>query len=143
MSSDFIERLQHGPVLCDGAMGTQLHAHGVTFDHSLDGLNLTQPEIVLNVHRGYVEAGADLLETNTFGGNRFRLHTNPLQFGSPWPAIAPVWQTRRRMPSCFIWETMLAVAGAQNGFGGSGGAEKSPPSRGPNTTTAASAPSSV
>src|SRR5512139_1106539 len=79
MSSDFIERLQHGPVLCDGAMGTQLHAHGVTFDHSLDGLNLTQPEVVLNVHRGYVEAGADLLETNTFGGNRFRLLEHDLE----------------------------------------------------------------
>ena len=73
MSTTFIERLQRGPVLCDGAMGTQLHAHGITFEHSLDGLNLTQPEVVLNVHRGYVEAGADLLETNTFGGNRFRL----------------------------------------------------------------------
>src|SRR5512135_3125169 len=79
MTSDFIERLQHGPVLCDGAMGTQLHAHGVTFDHSLDGLNLTQPEVVLNVHRGYVEAGADLLETNTFGGNRFRLLEHDLE----------------------------------------------------------------
>ncbi len=73
MSNDFIERLKRGPVLCDGAMGTQLHAHGIPFEHSLDGLNLTQPEVVLNVHRGYVEAGADLLETNTFGGNRFRL----------------------------------------------------------------------
>jgi methionine synthase / methylenetetrahydrofolate reductase(NADPH) len=71
--TDFLERLQRDPVLCDGAMGTQLHAHGITFEHSLDGLNLTQPEVVLNVHRGYVEAGADLLETNTFGGNRFRL----------------------------------------------------------------------
>src|SRR5512143_89478 len=76
---DFIERLQRGPLLCDGAMGTQLHAHGITFDHSLDGLNLTQPEIVLSVHRGYVEAGADLLETNTFGGNHFRLLEHDLE----------------------------------------------------------------
>ena len=79
MSNDFIERLQRGPLLCDGAMGTQLHAHGITFDHSLDGLNLTQPEIVLTVHRGYVEAGADLLETNTVGGNRFRLLEHDLE----------------------------------------------------------------
>ena len=79
MSNDFIERLQHGPVLCDGAMGTQLHAHGISFERSLDGLNLTQPEVVLNVHRGYVEAGADLLETNTFGGNRFRLLEHGLE----------------------------------------------------------------
>jgi homocysteine S-methyltransferase len=79
MDNDFIRRLQHGPVLCDGAMGTQLHAHGITFDHSLDGLNLTQPEIVLNIHRGYVEAGADLLETNTFGGNCFRLLEHDLE----------------------------------------------------------------
>jgi homocysteine S-methyltransferase len=79
MSNDFIERLRHGPVLCDGAMGTQLHAHGITFERSLDGLNLTQPEVVLSVHRGYVEAGADLLETNTFGGNRFRLLEHDLE----------------------------------------------------------------
>ncbi len=79
MNGDLIERLQRGPVLCDGAMGTQLHAHGVTFDHSLDGVNLTQPEMVLSVHRGYVEAGADLLETNTFGGNRFRLLEHDLE----------------------------------------------------------------
>src|SRR5512141_955832 len=79
MNNDFIERLQRGPLLCDGAMGTQLHAHGITFDHSLDGLTLTQPEIVLNIHRGYVEAGADLLETNTFGGNRFRLLEHDLE----------------------------------------------------------------
>ena len=79
MSNDFIERLQRGPLLCDGAMGTQLHAHGVAFEHSLDGLNLTRPEVVLSVHRGYVEAGADLLETNTFGGNRFRLLEHDLE----------------------------------------------------------------
>ncbi len=79
MSNDFIERLQHGLVLCDGAMGTQLHARGITFDHSLDGLNLTQPEMVLNIHRSYVEAGADLLETNTFGGNHFRLLEHDLE----------------------------------------------------------------
>src|SRR5512137_1258598 len=79
MTNDFMARLQRGPVLCDGAMGTQLHAHGITFDHSLDGLNLTRPEVVLGVHRGYVEAGADLLETNTFGGNRFRLLEHELE----------------------------------------------------------------
>ncbi len=77
--TDFLERLRRGPMLCDGAMGTQLHAHGITFDHSLDGLNLTQPEVVLSVHRGYVQAGADLLETNTFGGNRFRLLEHELE----------------------------------------------------------------
>lgn len=79
MSNEFFERLQRGPVLCDGAMGTQLHAHGITFNHSLDGLNLTQPETVLAIHRGYVEAGADLLETNTFGGNCFRLQEHDLE----------------------------------------------------------------
>ena len=77
--TDFLDHLQRGPILCDGAMGTQLHAHGITFDHSLDGLNLTQPEMVLSVHRGYVEAGTDLLETNTFGGNRFRLLEHELE----------------------------------------------------------------
>ncbi len=79
MGNDFIERLQRGPVLCDGAMGTQLHARGISFDRSLDGLNLTQPEAALEVHRSYVEAGAEILETNTFGGNRFRLLEHDLE----------------------------------------------------------------
>lgn len=74
----FLRRLAQGPLLADGAMGTMLYAHGATFDRSLDDLNRTHPEWVAEVHRRYLEAGADLIETNTFGANRIRLERNEL-----------------------------------------------------------------
>lgn len=57
----------------DGAMGTELYAHGVPFSHSFEGLNLTSPQLVKDVHLSYVKAGAEIVETNTFGANRLRL----------------------------------------------------------------------
>ena len=54
-------------------MGTQLHAHGVSFERSFDELNLTQPKVVEEIHRAYISAGAELIETNTFGANRIKL----------------------------------------------------------------------
>ncbi|TMG15873.1 MAG: bifunctional homocysteine S-methyltransferase/methylenetetrahydrofolate reductase, partial [Chloroflexi bacterium] len=72
-SNPFLERLRRGPLLGDGAMGTQLHARGVSFQRSFDELNLTEPEIVEEIHRAYISAGAELIETNTFGANRIKL----------------------------------------------------------------------
>src|SRR6202171_2641601 len=69
----FLERLRRGPLLGDGAMGTQLHARGVSFERSFDELNLTEPRIVEEIHRAYISAGAELIETNTFGANRIKL----------------------------------------------------------------------
>src|ERR1700731_3472692 len=69
----FLERLRRGPLLGDGAMGTQLHARGVSFERSFDELNLTEPKIVEEIHRAYISAGAELIETNTFGANRIKL----------------------------------------------------------------------
>jgi len=60
-------------VVSDGAMGTMLYATGVSLNRSFDELNLISPRLVKEVHMGYVKAGAELLETNTFGANRFRL----------------------------------------------------------------------
>jgi len=77
MTHPFRARLASGPLLADGAMGTMLHAAGVPIDDSFDHLNLTNPGLVASVHRGYLAAGADLIETNTFGANRIRLE----QFG--------------------------------------------------------------
>ena len=57
----------------DGAMGTELYASGVFVNVSYDGLNLETPEIVENVHRNYVNAGAEVIETNTFGANPVKL----------------------------------------------------------------------
>lgn len=68
----FLDQLT-SPLLADGAMGTMLHAQGIPFDRCFDALNLEQPEMVLNIHRQYVQAGARLLLTNTFGANRYKL----------------------------------------------------------------------
>jgi homocysteine S-methyltransferase len=60
-------------MLADGAMGTQLYARGVAFDQNFDELNLSDPKLVGKIHRDYLAAGAELIETNTFGANRMRL----------------------------------------------------------------------
>ena len=60
-------------LVCDGAMGTMLYAKGVFINKSFDALNLTQPDLVAEVHQEYVRAGADIIETNTFGANRIKL----------------------------------------------------------------------
>jgi len=62
-----------GPLLLDGAMGSLLYERGVLHTRSYDELNLSQPELIKTVHADYVHAGADLIETNTFGGNRIAL----------------------------------------------------------------------
>ena len=69
----FIEALNQRVLVCDGAMGTMLYAKGVFINKSFDALNFTQPDIVFEVHQEYVRAGADILETNTFGANRIKL----------------------------------------------------------------------
>ncbi len=61
-----------GPVLADGAMGSMLHMHGVDYGH-FDEVNLTHPEVVIEIHRAYIEAGAQVVMTNTFGANRYKL----------------------------------------------------------------------
>ncbi|MDQ7844886.1 MAG: homocysteine S-methyltransferase family protein, partial [Armatimonadota bacterium] len=69
----FLVRLNQGVLLADGAMGTQLYARGVPFDQCFDELNLTAPELVRGIHLDYLASGAELIETNTFGANRFKL----------------------------------------------------------------------
>jgi methionine synthase I (cobalamin-dependent)/5,10-methylenetetrahydrofolate reductase len=75
-----VERLfAGGTVLCDGAMGTMLYARGVFINKCYDELNLSQPELVREIHAEYLQAGAEVVETNTFGANRFRLEHFGLQ----------------------------------------------------------------
>jgi homocysteine S-methyltransferase len=66
-------------VLCDGAMGSMLYGRGVFINRCYDELNVTQPELVREVHREYLQAGAEILETNTFGANRIRLERYGLE----------------------------------------------------------------
>src|ERR1700760_2444466 len=61
------------PVLADGAMGTVLYARGVFINRCYDELNLSDPNLILSIHEEYLQAGAEIIETNTFGANRFRL----------------------------------------------------------------------
>jgi 5-methyltetrahydrofolate--homocysteine methyltransferase len=65
-------------VVCDGAMGTMIHSKGIPVGASFDEVNLSQPGIVQEIHRAYVEAGADILETNTFGASRIKLESHGL-----------------------------------------------------------------
>jgi len=78
MQPKFLDRLTNGPLLADGAMGTMLHAHGIGFDQCFDELNLTNTVAVAEVHRGYIEAGAQVILTNTFGSNRYKLSKHGL-----------------------------------------------------------------
>src|SRR5207342_3899708 len=71
--NQFAEILASRPLLADGAMGTVLYARGIFINRCYDELNLSDPGLILAVHEEYLQAGAEILETNTFGANRFRL----------------------------------------------------------------------
>src|SRR3954454_13754824 len=69
----FLDALRERVLVCDGAMGTMLYSRGVFINKSFDAMNLTQAPLVEAVHQEYVLAGADIIETNTFGANRSKL----------------------------------------------------------------------
>jgi homocysteine S-methyltransferase len=69
----FLDAIDERVLVCDGAMGTMLYAKGVFINRCFDALNLAEPARVAEVHREYVRAGADVIETNTFGANRIKL----------------------------------------------------------------------
>ena len=78
MPGNFIERLKAAPVLCDGAMGTLLYAKGIFINRCYDELNLSQPDLIRGLHHEYLQAGAEVIETNTFGANSTRLERHGL-----------------------------------------------------------------
>src|SRR5258708_20840168 len=69
----FVDIFGDRPMLADGAMGTVLYARGIFINRCYDELNLSDPGLILSVHEEYLQAGAEILGTNTFGANRFRL----------------------------------------------------------------------
>src|SRR5215831_6852356 len=79
MREPFLQKLEKRVLVCDGAMGTQLYSKGVAFSRCFDELSLTLPQLVKEVHLGYVKAGADVFQTNTFGANRPRLQKFELE----------------------------------------------------------------
>ncbi len=73
MNSKFLNQLLQHPLVFDGAMGTMIYQRGVFLNTCYDDLSTSQPNIISEIHRDYVAAGADVIETNTFGANRIRL----------------------------------------------------------------------
>src|SRR2546429_2009542 len=73
MEHPILNQLHQRPLLCDGAMGSLLYARGVTYEQCFDALNLSQPELISDIHREYINAGAEVIETNSFGANRAKL----------------------------------------------------------------------
>lgn len=79
MKQDFWQLLNSTTILTDGAMGTMLNARGVSFEKCFDELNITNPAVVAEVHREYIEAGAQVILSNTFSANRYKLEKFGLQ----------------------------------------------------------------
>src|SRR6187399_1269330 len=75
---DLRARLAAGPVVADGAMGTMLYAKGVYLHRCYDEVNLTAPEMVEAIHLEYLRAGAEVIETNSFGANPPKLSRHGL-----------------------------------------------------------------
>ena len=69
----FTDALGQRLIVCDGAMGTMLHAAGCALDRALPEVNLSDPKLVAAIHESYISAGADVIQTNTFGANRLWL----------------------------------------------------------------------
>ena len=79
MAADLLTRLREAPLLCDGAMGSVLYGKGVFINRCYDELNLSQPDLIRSVHQEYLQAGADIIETNTYGATSFRLIKHGLE----------------------------------------------------------------
>lgn len=79
MKENFLDELKHKPLLFDGAMGTEIYKRGIFINKCYDELNLSKPELIIQIHSDYKKAGADVLETNTFGANKFKLQSFQLQ----------------------------------------------------------------
>ena len=112
MPSDLLTRLKTSPVLCDGAMGTLLYAKGIFINRSYDELNVSQPDLIRAIHHEYLQAGAEIIETNTFGGNSFRLARHSLVNGVRSINVAGARLAREAAKSFDVW-----VAGAVGPLG--------------------------
>src|SRR5688572_20743149 len=74
----FLDTIRKTIVVFDGAMGSLLYERGVFVTQNFEQLNVTRPDLVKKIHAEYVEAGAQVIETNTFGANSFRLERHGL-----------------------------------------------------------------
>jgi homocysteine S-methyltransferase len=99
----FLNRLKESdrPIVADGAMGTLLHDRGIKIDACFDALNLTQPATVADIHRDFIQAGAEVIKTNTFGANRTKLDRHGLTDRVEEINIAAVNLVQRVMMASF------------------------------------------
>lgn len=79
MTARFLTALEEGPLVFDGAVGTQLYERGIFINKCFDAANLSAPDLVVAVHENYIDAGADLVTTNTFAANRIKLKRHGLE----------------------------------------------------------------
>jgi methionine synthase / methylenetetrahydrofolate reductase(NADPH) len=103
MAGNFIDRLKKAPVLCDGAMGTLLYSKGIFINRCYDELNLSQPELIRGIHHEYLQAGAEIIETNTFGANGPRLARHSLADKVHDINVAGVRVAREAAKSFDVW----------------------------------------
>src|SRR5499425_1700841 len=103
MAADLLSRIKQSAVLCDGAMGTLLYAKGIFINRSYDELNLSQPDLIRGIHHEYLQAGAEMVETNTFGANSFRLARHSLADKVREVNLAGVRLAREAAKSFDVW----------------------------------------
>ncbi len=96
------------PILRDGAMGTMLHSYGIGIDACFDHLNITRPALVAQIHRAYIEAGAQIIQTNTFGANRYKLAEHDLEDAVEAINRAGVELARRVVMGAFRDDVLIA-----------------------------------
>src|SRR5215510_5337570 len=103
MADDLLSRIKQSPVLCDGAMGTLLYSKGIFINRCYDELNLSQPDLIRGIHHEYLQAGAEIIETNTFGANSFRLARHSLADKVREVNLAGVRLAREAAKSFDVW----------------------------------------
>ncbi len=103
MAADLLARMKQSPVLCDGATGTLLYAKGIFINRCYDELNESQPDLIRQLHHEYLQAGAEIIETNTFGGNSFRLGRHSLENRVREINLAGVRVAREAAKSFDVW----------------------------------------
>ena len=103
MATDLLTRLKESAVLCDGATGTLLYAKGIFINRCYDELNVSQPELIRELHHEYMQAGAEIIETNTFGGNSFRLARHSMENRVREINLAGVRLAKEEAKSFDVW----------------------------------------
>ena len=103
MAGDFLTRLKQSPVLCDGATGTLLYAKGIFINRCYDELNVSQPDLIRELHHEYMQAGAEIIESNTFGGNSFRLARHSMENRVREINLAGVTLAKEAAKSFDVW----------------------------------------